>query len=157
MTLTRSEMFKQFLGRTVMHYSRLVSLIVFSVMACANLNAAVTLDEISYSSMPGDRVQINLKFSEALPPEPVNFTIDNPARIALDLPGVSLNLAERNQSIGIGMAHSLAAVEAGGRTRVVLNLVRPVSYEVSSQGNLVLVTLGSGVGAASAAATASAR
>ncbi|HLB30298.1 MAG TPA: AMIN domain-containing protein, partial [Gammaproteobacteria bacterium] len=102
-------------------------------------------------------MQINLKFSEALPSEPVNFTIDNPARIALDLPGVSLNLAERNQSIGIGMAHSLAAVEAGGRTRVVLNLVRPVSYEVSSQGNLVLVTLGSGVGAASAAATASAR
>ena len=106
--------------------------------------------------MPGDRVQIDLKFSEPLTDEPVNFTIDNPARIAVDLPGVSLNLAERNQSIGIGMAHSLAAVEAGGRTRVVVNLVRPVSYEMTSQGNTVRVTLGSGVSAASGAAVAAA-
>ncbi len=140
-----------------MNYSRLLSLIAFSMMACANLNAAVTLDDISYSSMPGDKVQISLKFSEALSSEPVNFTIDNPARIAVDLPGVSLNLAERNQSIGIGMAHSLAAVEAGGRTRVVVNLVRPVSYEISSEGNLVLMTLGAGVGAAPAAASAAAQ
>ncbi|OGT74311.1 MAG: pilus assembly protein PilQ [Gammaproteobacteria bacterium RIFCSPLOWO2_02_FULL_56_15] len=155
MTFTRSEMFRQSNERAVIQSSRLITLIIF-YLCCAYLQAAVTLDEISYSSMPGDRVQIDLKFSEPLTDEPVNFTIDNPARIAVDLPGVSLNLAERNQSIGIGMAHSLAAVEAGGRTRVVVNLVRPVSYEMTSQGNTVRVTLGSGVSAASGAAVAAA-
>ena len=149
-------MFRQSNERAVIQSSRLITLIIFYLMCCANLQAAVTLDEISYSSMPGDRVQIYLKFSEPLTDEPVNFTIDNPARIAVDLPGVSLNLAERNQSIGIGMAHSLAAVEAGGRTRVVVNLVRPVSYEITSQGNTVQLTLGSGVSAASSAAAAQA-
>lgn len=156
MTFTRSKMFRQSNERAVIQSSRLITLIIFYLMCCAYLQAAVTLDEISYSSMPGDRVQIDLKFSEPLTDEPVNFTIDNPARIAVDLPGVSLNLAERNQSIGIGMAHSLAAVEAGGRTRVVVNLVRPVSYEMTSQGNTVSVTLGSGVSAASGAAVAAA-
>jgi len=148
-------MFRQSNERAVIQSSRLITLIIL-YLCCAYLQAAVTLDEISYSSMPGDRVQIDLKFSEPLTDEPVNFTIDNPARIAVDLPGVSLNLAERNQSIGIGMAHSLAAVEAGGRTRVVVNLVRPVSYEMTSQGNTVRVTLGSGVSAASGAAVAAA-
>ena len=53
---------------------------------------ALSLDNVEYSSLPGERVQINLMFSESLGEEPVNFTIDNPARIAIDLPEVELNL-----------------------------------------------------------------
>ena len=106
--------------------------------------AEVSLNDISYSALPGDKVQLSMEFSEALQEEPVNFTIDNPARIAIDLPNVTLNLEEKSLSIGIGMAHSVAAVEAAGRTRVVVNLVRSTSYDISLQGNLVLVTLGAG-------------
>ncbi len=106
--------------------------------------AEVSLNDISYAALPGDKVQLSMKFSEALQEEPVNFTIDNPARIAIDLPNVTLNLDEKSQSIGIGMAHSVAAVEAAGRTRVVVNLVSSTSYDVRLQDNLVLVTLGAG-------------
>jgi len=106
--------------------------------------ADVSLDDISYSALPGDKVQLNLQFSEALQEEPVNFTIDNPARLAIDLPNVSLNLADKSQTIGIGMAHSVAAVEAADRTRVVVNLVSSTSYDIQLQGNSVLVTLGAG-------------
>ena len=106
--------------------------------------AEVSLNDISYSALPGDKVQLSMEFSEALQEEPVNFTIDNPARIAIDLPNVTLNLEEKSLSIGIGMTHSVAAVEAAGRTRVVVNLVRSTSYDISLQGNLVLVTLGAG-------------
>ena len=105
---------------------------------------AISLDDISYSALPGDRVQLSMQFSEALQEEPVNFTIDNPARIAIDLPDVNLNLEDKSQSIGIGMAHSVAAVEAAGRTRVVVNLVSSTSYDIKMQDNLVLVTLGAG-------------
>jgi len=105
----------------------------------------VTLNNISYSSLPGDKVQINLKFSEPLSAKPVHFSIDNPARLAIDLPGVDLNLDKKSQAIGIGMAHSVAAVEAGGRTRVVVNLVRPVDYHMKLDGNSLIVTLGTGI------------
>ena len=102
---------------------------------------AATLDDISYSSLPGDRAQIELKLSEPVQGEPLNFTIDNPARVVLDFPDTSLNLGQKNQDIGIGAAHSVSAVEAAGRTRVVLNLTKAVGYELSVEGNSVMVRL----------------
>ncbi len=42
------------------------------------------------------------------------------------------------------MAHSLTAVEAAGRSRVVVNLVRSVAYDINMQGDTVLLTLGQG-------------
>ena len=103
---------------------------------------AVSLNDITYSALPGDKVQLNLKFSEPLAAKPVNFTIDNPARIAIDLPDVDLKVAKKTQSIGVGMAHSVTAVEAAGRTRVVVNLVRSVPYDMKLDGSSLLVTLG---------------
>lgn len=127
----------------------LAAVLLAGVFSAASANS---LDAANYSAMPGDRVQLKLDFSEPLAEEPVNFTIDNPARIAIDLPGVGLKLAEKSQSIGIGMAHSLTAVEADGRTRVVVNLVRPVSYDMELQGNSLVVTLGAAVSSAESAA-----
>ncbi len=106
--------------------------------------ADVSLNDISYSALPGDKVQLSLQFSESLDEEPVHFTIDNPARIAIDLPNVSLNLDEKSQSIGVGMAHSVTAVEAAGRARVVVNLVSSTSYDIQLKGDTVIVTLGGG-------------
>jgi type IV pilus assembly protein PilQ len=102
---------------------------------------AATLDDISYTSLPGDRVQLRLMLSEPLSGDPLSFTIDNPARIALDFPGTNLNLTNKNQTIGVGNAESVTAVEADGRTRVVLNLVQLVPYDIATQGNAVVITL----------------
>ena len=106
---------------------------------------AISLDDVSFASLPGDRAQIKLVLSEALSADPLNFTIDNPARIAIDFPGTTLNLAEKTQTIGIGMANSLSAVEAAGRTRVVINLTRTVSYTMEVMGNTVVLNLEGGV------------
>ncbi|MDZ7734791.1 MAG: AMIN domain-containing protein [Gammaproteobacteria bacterium] len=100
-----------------------------------------TLDGISYSALPGDRVEVKLQLSQPLTEDPMHFTIDNPARIALDFPGTGLNLDEKTQSIGVGMAHSISAVEASGRTRVVLNLTQSVPYEMRTEGNNVVLVL----------------
>ncbi len=116
---------------------------------------AVSLDNVSFASLPGERVQIKLMLSEALPADPLNFTIDNPARIAIDFPNTSLNLSDKSQTIGIGMANSLSAVEAAGRTRVVINLTRAVSYTMDVEGNSVILNLDGGVSADSVGATAS--
>jgi type IV pilus assembly protein PilQ len=110
---------------------------------------AISLDDVSFASLPGERVQIKLTLSEALSAEPLNFTIDNPARIAVDFPGTTLNLQENSRTIGIGMANSLSAVEAAGRTRVVINLTRSVSYTMDVEGNSVVLNLESGLSSVS--------
>ncbi len=102
--------------------------------------SGVTLNDISYASLPGDRVQVELKLSGRVD-EPLSFAIDNPARVALDLPGVKLNLPRKTSDINVGMARSVTAVEAAGRTRVVLNLVKLVPYSLKVAGNSVLLTL----------------
>ena len=105
--------------------------------------AEPSLNNITFSALPGDKVQVRLKLSAPPATKPLSFTIDNPARLALDFPGTTLNLAQRTKTIGTGAAQSVTAVEAGGRTRVVLNLVRMVGYDVNLEGNDVVVTLNS--------------
>jgi type IV pilus assembly protein PilQ len=118
---------------------------------------AQTLDEVKFSSLAGDRVQVKMTLSQPVA-EPLTFAVDNPARIALDFAGVGLNLAEKTQTVGVGMARSITAVEAGGRTRVVVNLVKLVPYDVKVEGNAVLLNLeGVGGGATPAAARPAAR
>lgn len=128
-------MSKQLLNRAC-----LLVLMLFGINVSAQTGSS--LEGISYSALPGDRVQVRLDLNTPQTSEPLNFTIDNPARIALDFPNTTLNTSNKNVSIGIGVAHSVAAVEAGGRTRVVLNLVESVPYDITTEGSSVLVTLG---------------
>lgn len=132
--------------------AKVVALLLFA--AVHGQVVAGTLDDITYSALPGDAVQVRLTLSEAAP-QPGTFTIDNPARIALDLPNTSLGAVRKNQSIGVGVAAGVQAVEAGNRTRVVLNLVRLVPYQVQTEDNVIVVTLGSSgdVAASAPAAT----
>ena len=121
-------------------------LLGFSLAFLPTLSAQAdepSLNNISFSALPGDKVQVRLQLSAPPATKPLSFTIDNPARLALDFPGTTLNLAQRTKTIGTGAAQSVTAVEAGGRTRVVLNLVRMVGYDVSLDGKDVVVTLNS--------------
>jgi len=99
-----------------------------------------SLKDVSFATLPGDRIQIKLSLQEPAD-EPTSFTIDNPARIAFDFADTSINLPRKSQDIGIGVARSINAVEAGGRTRVVINLAKLVSYTTAVSGNDVIITL----------------
>lgn len=131
-------------------------LAVCALLVYATQAYARTLDAMSYSTLPGDRVEVKLSLSEPLGAEPMHFTIDNPARIALDFPDTRLNLANNTLDIGVGVASSVTAVEASGRTRVVLNLSASVPYELRREGNAVIVALqGHGESAPARAASTS--
>ena len=110
------------------------------------------LQDVSFATLPGDRGQIKLRMQEPAS-EPASFTIDNPARIALDFPATTVNLPRKSQEIGIGVARSVNAVEAGGRTRVVINLAKLVGYTTAVSGNDVIVTLNDSSAGAFATAT----
>ena len=88
---------------------------------------ANVLEDITYTKLPGDRLQIKLKTSRA-PEQPSTFTINNPARISLDMANTKVAMPRRNVKIGVGAVNNVVAVEGEGRSRVVLNLVRPVAY-----------------------------
>ncbi len=107
-----------------------------------------TLVDIGFTNLPGDRAIIKLTFTQP-PSAPLAFTIDNPARVAFDLPGVATKLAKKNQNVGLGAVRSISAVEAKGRSRVVFNLTSLVAYDTKIEGNTLLVTFGSMVAATS--------
>jgi type IV pilus assembly protein PilQ len=114
--------------------------------------APVKLESIDVQSLAGQQLQLTLRHSGP-PAEPVAFTIDNPARISLDLANTALALPSRRVDVRTGGVDSVLAAEAAGRTRLVLNLDRLLPYQTRVQGNDIIVLLGS-VGASPATAAA---
>ncbi len=113
------------------------------------------LQNIEVQSLPGQRLELRLQMNEAAP-EPLSFTIDTPARIALDLPDTALALQSRRQDVKLGPLNTILTAEANGRTRVVLNMNDMVAYETRVVGDSIYVTLGAEPGAAAAPSFAAA-
>ena len=122
----------------------LVWLAALALLATGGASAQ-ELQELRAASVGGGQTQLALRFS-SVPPDASIFVIDSPPRIALDLPGVSNLLAERTTSFDLGALDSVTAVEAGGRTRVILNLVRSTDYRSHVDGNNLVLTVGPGAG-----------
>ncbi len=111
--------------------------------ATASAQQGNQLLDIQVQSLPGQRVELKLIMSDTAP-EPLAFTIENPARIALDLPNTSLALSSRRRDVNLGPLNTVLTAEANGRTRVVLNLGTMVKYETHRSGNVVTIMLGGG-------------
>ncbi|PCI23290.1 MAG: pilus assembly protein PilQ [Piscirickettsiaceae bacterium] len=114
--------------------------LVCTVFAQAALAQAANLKEIRFAGLEGNKVQIEL----ALDGEPgllKSFSTENPARIAIDLPGIANKAGKKSIPINIGKAISIRALQAGDRTRVVLNLSESVPYATKIEGNSVFITL----------------
>jgi type IV pilus assembly protein PilQ len=104
------------------------------------------LEAIDVQSLPGQQVELRLRLNGPAP-EPMSFTIDDPARISLDLPNTALGLQSRRQEANVGPLTTILTAEANGRTRVVLNLNAMVPYQTRVEGDSVYVTIGQAPGA----------
>ncbi|MFO0450977.1 MAG: type IV pilus secretin PilQ [Pseudomonadota bacterium] len=113
-----------------------------SALAQATAGSAPNrLQAIDVTTLPGQQLQLRLRTSGPAP-QPLSFTIDRPARISLDLPGVALGLSQRRIDVKSGGVDSIVAGEGGGRTRLVLNMEALVPYDARVEGNSILLTLG---------------
>lgn len=101
------------------------------------------LEDIRANVTAGNKVELTLRLSDTAP-QPLTFTVDNPARIALDLPNTSVAMTSRRIDVKQGALDTVNVAEANGRTRVVLNVDSLVPYETRVQGNSIVVTLGAG-------------
>ncbi len=118
-----------------------LAVILLASALLANAQDNNRLQDIQVQSLPGQRVELQLILSGTAP-EPLAFTIDDPARIALDLPETTLGLSSRRRDVNLGPLDTILTAEANGRTRVVLNLDTMVPYETRRSGNTIYITLG---------------
>jgi type IV pilus assembly protein PilQ len=112
------------------------------------------LESIDVQNLSGQQLQLTLRHSSP-PAEPVAFTIDNPARISLDLANTALALPSRRVDVRAGGVDSILAAEAAGRTRLVLNLDRLLPYTTRVSGNDIIIMIGASGSPAAAAAASS--
>ncbi len=103
---------------------------------------AADLQRLDVASLPGERVELKLTFDEPVAATPKGYTIDQPARIAIDLPGVKNRLGERSRELGLGNARSLTVVEANDRTRLIINLADLAPYTTRVEGNNLFIMVG---------------
>lgn len=120
------------------------NIILTSWLMMFGINAlAAELQSLGYSSLPGEKAQLVLTFSEPIG-KPNSFSIDEPARVVLDFADVSNRLDRKTQQINVGATRSVSTVESGGRTRMVINLLQKVPYAIEQDGNVVIITIDGG-------------
>lgn len=107
---------------------------------------AASLKALDVAALPGDRVELKLSF-DGPPPQPKGYTTESPARIALDLPGVTSQLANRNLDLGSGNARTATVAEAKDRTRLIVSLTQLAPYSTRVEGNNLFVVVGQGASA----------
>ena len=115
-------------------------LVGLTLMFTITPSQARELIGLDYSVMTGNAVQLVFTFDQDAV-EPRSFTIDEPARIALDFPDTENKLKQRAMRVGIGAMQSIISASSKGRTRVVLNLSRTTDYTTAVSGNQVTLTL----------------
>ena len=103
--------------------------------------AEPTITDIEFSSRPGSNFEVRLDFDQT-PPDMKAYTIEKPARIAVDFPGTTSALDQKRFSLSYGNATGVVVLESGDRTRMVVNLVKLVPYETRVEGNSLFLVVG---------------
>ena len=123
---------------TAVAYSCLCALLAMPTASSAQ--AANTIQAVTASVQGGSEV-IRIDLTEPLAAVPTGFSIQSPARIALDFPGVANAMGRSAVDVNVGNLRSANVVQAGERTRVVLNMRASTAYKAEIQGRSLLITL----------------
>ena len=127
-----------------------IALLLAGTSAFAQGNA---IESIS-ANQHGADVVVKVTLKNPVTQPPIGFSVTNPPRIALDFAGTANATGRAAQDIALGDVRNVNVVQAGERSRLVFNLLRPMNYATAVDGNSVLVTL-NGQAAALAQAAAS--
>jgi type IV pilus assembly protein PilQ len=125
-----------------------------SVMVMALMAHAQGAIEAVSASIQGGAEVVRIDLTQQLGAIPTGFSIQSPARIALDFPGISNAMGRSNVDVNQGNLKSVNVVQSGDRTRVVLNLKQITPYKAQLQGKSLLVVLEAVATAAPAASPA---
>jgi type IV pilus assembly protein PilQ len=134
------------------------ALCMLGLLAFARLALAQNALEAFQSAHQAGQIVVRVTLKEPLAGIPGSFTVANPPRIAFDFPGTINALGRNSQSVNDGELRSMNAVQAGDRTRLVLNLRNMMQYDAKLDGRDVVITLSPvATGTAQAGAAAGSR
>lgn len=128
------------MSHRIFKVAQVVVALVIATFASAQAFASNLVD-IKFTALPGDVTQMELIF-DGTPPKPGGYTIEKPARISLDLPGVSSKLESKYHKIGFGNARTATVVNAKERARVIVSLAQLVPYAVDTLEDRLVVRMG---------------
>jgi type IV pilus assembly protein PilQ len=112
-----------------------------AVAAEANPLLTNAIESVDFTSLSGGRVNIRIMLKEPMASPPPSFSLNNPARIALDFPKTANGLSKNTVSADQGALKSVSLAQAKDRTRMVLNLSKNVGYNTSVKGREVTILL----------------
>ena len=108
--------------------------------------AANVLKSLDYTTPDTGGFSIVITADQVFEKMPANFSISDPSRVVVDLPDTTSELPERHFAIGTGDVESISAIEAAGRTRVVVHLRNDVPYRLLTENNQLVLSLGKATG-----------
>lgn len=112
-----------------------------AAVLCSTASWAQAAIEAVTGSIQGGAEVVRIDLSEPMASVPNGFATQSPARIALDFPGAINAMGRSAVEVNQGNLKSVNVVQAGGRSRVVLNLKQPTTYRAELQGKAVLIQL----------------
>ena len=111
-----------------------------AMLLAAAAHAQTAIESVT-GSMQGGVEYVRIELSQPLANLPTGFSVQSPARIALDFPDTKSTLGRSAIEINQGNLKSVNVVQAGDRTRVVLNLKQATTYKAELQGKALLIAL----------------
>jgi type IV pilus assembly protein PilQ len=93
------------------------------------------------SSQQGNITYLRISLKDKLVAEPGSFSVANPPRVAIDFANTEVRTPQNNLELNQGDVRSVSLVQAGNRSRVVLNLKRALTYTTAQEGKDLIVTL----------------
>ncbi len=116
--------------------------VLVAMALCGSAMAQQNAVESVVVNQQGQNVVAKIKLKSALAKIPPDFKITNPSRIVLDFEATGNDTGKTTQEVGIGDVRSASVVQSGERTRIVFNLLRPMNYATTMEGDTVIVTMG---------------
>ena len=104
--------------------------------------AGNVVQSIEHSPVGEKGVRVVVTAEQPFDKVPANFAIDNPARVVVDLPDTTVAMERKRVTVDSGGVSSVDAVEAAGRSRLVVNLQREAPYRVYTENNQLILTVG---------------
>lgn len=98
------------------------------------------IENLSVGKSGGNTI-IKIALQQALTAIPSNFVIANPSRVVFDFPGTENGLGYGNKTVNEGSLRSYSLVQAGDRSRLVLNLDKTMRFEARQEDKNLFVTL----------------
>lgn len=118
----------------------LAGLPVLSVRAADSMIPGNSIESLVVSRSGGSTI-LKLDMRQPLASPPSHFSIVSPARLVFDFPDTGNGLGYTAKTVNEGGVRSVNVVQAGERSRLVLNLDKNMRFETRQDGRALLITL----------------